>query len=122
MMVTNSLHSVSCPTPQGQFPKPPRQLTAHVGSPGRLTRRLFTSFHSATLHFVKTAEQANTPASASPGLALETLAGSLASAAGPLAPINWHPTPKSANLSNELNRILSSNFYSYATDHHRLTL
>ncbi len=29
--------------------KPPRQLTALGGLPGRLTRRLFTSFHSATL-------------------------------------------------------------------------
>ena len=29
--------------------KPPRQLTALGGLPGRLTRRLFTPFHSATL-------------------------------------------------------------------------
>src|ERR1017187_1480650 len=36
-------------TPSAGRGKPPRQLTALGEPPGRLTRRLFTSFHSATL-------------------------------------------------------------------------
>jgi hypothetical protein len=36
-------------TPSAGRGKPPRQLTALGEPPGRLTRRLFTTFHSATL-------------------------------------------------------------------------
>ena len=43
--------------------KPPRQLTALGGLPGRLTRRLFTSFHSATL---RSATRPRAPTTAPP--------------------------------------------------------
>ena len=115
---SRELRSPGALTPSAGRGKPPRQLTALGRPPGRLTRRLFTTFHSAplpvgpatsrtpiappkrteaaalpparaakppyrstALHCVKTAETGDSPASASPVLAPETLASSLASAA-----------------------------------------
>ena len=46
---SRELRSPGALTPSARRGKPPRQLTALGGLPGRLTRRLFTSFHSATL-------------------------------------------------------------------------
>jgi hypothetical protein len=104
---SRELRSPGALTPSAGRSKPPRQLTAlGCPPPRRLTRRL--SLRSTSLHYAaangpllwlpaslrsvalhETAETGEPPASASPALALETLASSLASAvarscAGPL--------------------------------------